>query len=145
MPETSSFARDWQLLKLSRDWKPTERSGEILSVLIKDNDILINEKIERIVENIGERDAEEILMRMHPKMEVNTILEGILLVSGIDYQISKDGAGKKIMIKKEMKNKISEVLSGNKISAAYIKGFIKSIIPDSEITDRGDHFTLILE
>lgn len=145
MPDTRSFARDWQLLKLSRDWKPADRSGEILRELIADNDPIITDKIEKIVREIGKRDAKEILMRMHPKMEINTILEGILLVSGIDYELLKDDTGKKIMIKKEMKTGISNAFSDNKISAAYIRGFIESIITGSEITDRGDHFTLFFE
>ena len=51
MPNTSSFARDWQLLKLSRDWKPADRSIEILEGLVGDNDPRIIQKIENIVNN----------------------------------------------------------------------------------------------
>ncbi|MBN2733545.1 MAG: hypothetical protein JXQ82_01640 [Methanomicrobiaceae archaeon] len=143
MPDTRSFARDWQLLKLSRDWKPADRSIEILDGLVKDNDPLIIEKIEKIVNEIGKHDAEEILQRMHPKMDIEAILEGILLVSGIAYETFEDNDGKKIKIKKEMRSSLSKVVSDNRISAAYIRGFIEIIIPGSEIRDRGDHFTLV--
>lgn len=145
MPENRSFARDWQLLKLSRDWKPADRSGEILSRLIKDNDPHVIQKIERIVQDLGKKDAEEILKRMHPQMDINAILEGILLVSGIAYETEKDNSGKKILIKKEMKCGFSEGINDIRIGAVYIRSFIESIIPGREISDRGENFIVVLE
>jgi hypothetical protein len=38
MAKTGSFARDWQLIKLSRDLKPHNISEEVLNRLIEDSD-----------------------------------------------------------------------------------------------------------
>ena len=145
MADTRSFARDWQLLKLSRDWKPADRSGEILNRLIQDHDTSVIQKIEKIVADIGKKDAEEILRRMNSMMEMSTILEGVLLVSGMIYETEKENGMKKIMIKKEMKSCFSEGISDSGISAVYVKSFIEALVPDIEITDKGDHFTLFIK
>ena len=145
MQENRSFARDWQLLKLSRDWKPADRSGEILSRLIKDNNPIVLDKVETIVKDIGRKDADEIKNRMHSQMDINTVLEGILLVSGIAYETENDDDGKKIRIKKEMRSSFSEVISDAGISAVYIRSFIEALIPDLDITDKGDNFTVLLK
>ncbi|MBP2132229.1 hypothetical protein J2128_000150 [Methanomicrobium sp. W14] len=147
MPNSSSFARDWQLLKLSRDWKPADRSNEILSRLIKDNDPLVIEKIEIISRDMGKQDAEEILRRMNPRMDVKTILEGILLVSGITYETSGDNktGRKKIMIKKDMKSGYQEFFSNRRVSAAYIRGFVNALAPNNKVSEMDDYFSLIIE
>lgn len=145
MSEIRSFARDWQLLKLSRDWKPADRSSEILGRLIQDNDPVVIEKIEKIVKDIGKKDAGEILKRMHPKMDINAILEGILLVSGIAYETVSDGDVKKILVRKEMKNAFSEIALNPQLSAVYIRGFMESVMPGLEITDKGDYFLMTLK
>lgn len=35
---TGSFARDWQFVKISRNWKPHDFSKEILEKIIEEND-----------------------------------------------------------------------------------------------------------
>ncbi len=144
MGENRSFARDWQLLKLTRDWKPKDRSNEIVQRLLASNDPTVTAHIEAILKDMGKADATGMIQRMHPQMEKGTLIEGILLISGIAYETSDEGKEKRYMIKKAANSVDTNSVFDVNVNAVYIRSFIETIAPESEILDRGDHFTLVM-
>ena len=139
---TSSFARDWQFVKISRSWKPHDFSKDILEKLILENDRNINEKISTIVFDLGRKEGMEIKNRLGNQMEIHTVLEGILLISGNDYRIEKNGEKTEIVISKPGKAKDNDIGNPDIIYFPYLKGVVKSVIPDSKFLDSGDSLTI---
>jgi hypothetical protein len=139
---TSSFARDWQFVKISRSWKPHDFSKEILEKLLQENDRNINEMISKIVFDLGRKEGREIKNRLGGQMEINTVIEGILLISGQEYIIKKNDEKTEIVISKSMKNKDNLTDGLDTIFFPYIKGVIRSIIPDSHFLDSGEELTI---
>ena len=145
MAENRSFARDWQLLKLTRDWKPKDRSNEIVQRLLAENDPTVTAHIDAILKDMAKRDATDILKRMHSQMDKTTLIEGILLISGIAYDTQSDGQDKRYMIRKAVKPAEANGVFDVNMNAVYLRSFIETIAPESEILDRGDHFTLLMK
>lgn len=145
MGENRSFARDWQLLKLTRDWKPKDRSNEIVQRLLAENDTTVNAHIDAILNDMAKKDAADILQRMHSQMDKTTLIEGILLISGIAYDTANDGQEKRYMIRKAVKSSEANSVFDVNMNPVYLRSFIETIAPESEILDRGDHFTLVMQ
>ena len=140
--KTSSFARDWQFLKISRSWKPHDFSKDILEKLILENDRYINEKICNIVQELGIKEGKEIKERLGNQIEINTVIEGILLISGQDYNIKKNNEKTEIIVSKSLKSKENPIDNSDFISIPYLKGVIKSIMPSSHFLDSSESLTI---
>ncbi|WOF16314.1 hypothetical protein F1737_06090 [Methanoplanus sp. FWC-SCC4] len=145
MADTRSFARDWQLMKLSRNWKPDDRSGEILKGLLTDASPEIMKKVSEISYGIGQSDAEKIVERMQQRMELLDLFEGMLIVSGIDYKSVEEDGSHSFILKKEIRQIISCMDVNTEISASYIRGFITRIAPGADISDIGEYFKVELK
>ncbi|UUX92094.1 hypothetical protein [Methanoplanus endosymbiosus] len=129
MVKTGSFARDWQLIKLSRDLKPHDISGEVLNRLIEDSDEDVAQKIEEIVVDIGERDGKSVHERMSASMNPETVIEGLLIASGIMYEARGNGRDLVIEISLNEKNIMSSSIKNPKLNIAYITGFATALAP----------------
>lgn len=140
--KTSSFARDWQFLKISRSWKPHDFSKDILEKLIGENDRYINEKICNIVLELGLKEGKEIKNRLGNQIEVHTVIEGILLISGHDYNIKKNNEKIEIIVSKSLKSRDNPIDNSDLISIPYLKGVIQSIIPESHFLESGEGLTI---
>ena len=139
---TSSFARDWQFLKISRNWKPHDFSKDILEKLIRENDKKINEKISSIVFELGRKEGKEIKARLGNQMEIHTVIEGILLISGQEYNIKRKNEKTEIIISKSGKSRENLMENGDIIFIPYLKGVIQSIIPESHFLDSSEDLTI---
>lgn len=139
---TSTFARDWQFVKISRSWKPHDSSREILEKLIRENDRNINEKISSIAFDLGRKEGKEIKNRLGGQMEIYTVIEGILLISGQEYNIKKNGEKTEIVVSKAGKSRDNFMEGPDIVSFPYLKGVIRSIIPDSNFLDSGEDLTI---
>jgi hypothetical protein len=129
MAKTGSFARDWQLIKLSRDLKPHNISEEVLNRLIEDSDEETAQKIEKIVVDIGRRDGQNVHERMSTSMDPETVIEGLLIASGIMYESGGSGRDFVIEIALDEKNIISSSIQNPKLNIAYITGFAAALAP----------------
>jgi len=139
---TSSFARDWQFVKISRNWRPHDFSREVLEELIGEDDRFINEKISSIVFKLGKKEGEEIKNRLGGQIEIDTVIDGILLISGHDYNIKRKGEQTEIIITKSGKSKNQQIDNTDLVNISYIKGVIQSIIPDSNFLESGTELTI---
>ena len=139
---TSSFARDWQFLKISRNWKPHDFSKDVLEKLIRENDKKINEKISCIVFELGRKEGREIKSRLGNQMDIPTVIEGILLISGQEYNIKRNNEKMEIIISKSGKFKDNLIENADIIFIPYLKGVIQSIIPDAHFLDSSEDLTI---
>lgn len=134
---TSSFARDWQFVKISRNWRPHDFSKEVLEELIKENDKAINEKISDIAFELGKKEGKEIKGRLGDQIEINTVIEGILLISGYDYNLKKEEKNTEITITKPKISKNQQSANTGLMNIPYIKGVVLSVIPESNFLESG--------
>lgn len=134
---TSSFARDWQFVKISRNWRPHDFSKEVLEELIKVNDKAINERISDIAFELGKKEGREIKGRLGDQIEINTVIEGILLISGYDYNLKKEEKKTEITITKPKISKNQQSANTGIMNIPYIKGVVLSVIPESNFLESG--------
>lgn len=134
---TSSFARDWQFVKISRNWRPHDFSKEVLEELIKVNDKAINERISDIAFELGKKEGREIKGRLGDQIEINTVIEGILLISGYDYNLKKEEKKTEITITKPKISKNQQSANTGLMNIPYIKGVVLSVIPESNFLESG--------
>jgi len=129
MAKTGSFARDWQLIKLSKDLKPHDISEEVLNRLVESSDEKIVEKIEDIVVEIGKKEGENVHERMSTSMDPETVIEGLLIASGILYETRGKGEELVIEINLDEKNIIPTSIQNPRLNFAYITGFVTALAP----------------
>ncbi len=140
---TSSFARDWQFVKISRNWKPHDFSKEVLDRLINENNRNLNDKISSIVYDIGSEEGREIKASLGDRMEIHTVIEGILLISGQNYSTKRENERTEIIIMKTGNPKENIHENQDIISYPYLKGVIKSIVPGSQFFENNEIITIL--
>ena len=140
---TSSFARDWQFLKISRNWKPHDFSKEVLERLIQENDRNLNERISSIIFDIGMKEGREIKARLGTQIEIQTVIEGIMLISGQNYSINENDGITEINIFRVKNSNEKGLDSQDIISFPYLRGVIKSIMPESQLLEKSEGLTIL--
>ncbi|MHC1626600.1 MAG: hypothetical protein ACXQTN_04580 [Methanoculleaceae archaeon] len=127
------FARDWEVVRLTRRYQPPGIAGSILRHLMGCHDASVIKAVCDAARAAGHEHGEEFRGRVEKHPDPLTVVEAILLMSGIPAGREDGEEGTRLVI--DIRS--SSIFSGNsadvQVVAAYIEGFVSSIIPNVEV------------
>lgn len=144
MAQRGSFGRNWNLIKVSRNWKPHGIAEEILRNVLDEGDPEVRDAILAAAGKLGGREAEQFLDRTPEGMDATAILESYFLISGIPCEVEKGDDRSTLYVKKEC-GLLSENVSCNRaLAGAYLAGFIRAVAKNAAIMEVQDHIRIEL-
>jgi hypothetical protein len=79
----TSFARDWQLIKVARSLRRHDVAGPLVKRLLADASPGLTERITVIAGRLGEENGTALLAHTEERFDSPTLMEGLLLTWGI--------------------------------------------------------------
>ncbi|MBT8507400.1 hypothetical protein AZH53_03010 [Methanomicrobiaceae archaeon CYW5] len=123
------FSRDWSLLKMARNWEPRDIGSAVMERLVTHGSAEIREAILAQVETLGAEDGIRYLGRMPEFMRGPDILESIFLITNIECERRTEGETQYLFVSPSCGSMFTHQECNKDIAAAYLKGFIGSIVP----------------
>jgi len=133
-----SFARDWQLIKLSRTWHPHDLSGAILERLLEAHNPLVVTEIGKAARALGAEEGKQFRERMPAAMDEVTVLESLFLVGGIWCEAARDEDGAMLRIRKDTGTFLGGAGHLETIAIPFLAGIIEAIAPGARVREYGD-------
>ncbi|MFY1644592.1 hypothetical protein ACK11Z_12745, partial [Methanoculleus bourgensis] len=93
----TSFARDWQLVKLARSMPQHDVAGPVLRDLLADASPALVEEVTAIAGRLGLEDGRALLAHSEERFDPPTLMEGLLLMWGIPCE-SREAPGGEVAI-----------------------------------------------
>ena len=124
------FSRDWSLLKLARNWEPRDIGSTVLERLYTHGSPGMQEAILAQVEAVGAEDSCRYLGRMPDFMRGPDILESLFLITHIECERRTEGDSQVLIVSPSCGSMFTYHECTPEIAAAYLKGFIRSVVPD---------------
>ena len=144
MVNVGSFARDWQLIKLSRSWQPQDIAGEVLRRLMKNGSGDVRAELKETIYSIGIEDGAKFRERIPARSDAGLLVEGFFLIAGISCTVEGEGPSRRLFIKKECGHIFKDGECSDEIAAHYLSGYIRGIAPGAVVLDEGDYFIVDL-
>lgn len=127
----TSFARDWQLVKLARSMPEHDVAGKILRELLEDADPTLVEQVSAIAGRLGAEDGRALLAHSEEGFDAATLMEGLLLMWGIPCE-SKEVAGEGITITLQGNGAATrEAFVDERVAAPYLAGYARALQRDA--------------
>ena len=87
----TSFARDWQLIKVARSLQRHDVTGSLVQKLLADAPAGLTERIAAIARRLGEENGTELVTHAEERLDPPTLMEGLLLTWGIPCESTEAG------------------------------------------------------
>jgi len=123
------FSRDWSLLKLARNWEPRDIGSAVMERLYTSGSPEVREAILAEVEAVGAEDSIRYIGRMPDFMRGPDILESLFLITHIECERRTEGAAEYLIVSPSCGSMFTFHECTPDIAAAYLKGFISSVVP----------------
>lgn len=123
----TSFARDWQLIKVARSLRRHDVAGPLVRELLADASPALVEQVAAIAGRLGEEDGTALLARSEERFDAATLMEGLLLMWGIPCE-SKEVAGEGITITLQGNGAATrEAFVDERVAAPYLAGYARAL------------------
>lgn len=127
----TSFARDWQLIKVARSLQRHDVAGLLVRRLLADAPPGLTEGITAIARRLGEENGTELLTRAEEQFDPPTLMEGLLLTWGIPCESSDvAGGGVAIVIDGAAKT-VRETFADIRVAEPYLAGYARALQRDA--------------
>ena len=127
----TSFARDWQLIKVARSLRRHDVAGPLVRELLADASPALVEQVAAIAGRLGEEDGTALLARSEERFDAATLMEGLLLMWGIPCE-SKEVAGEGITITLQGNGAATrEAFVDERVAAPYLTGYARALQRDA--------------
>jgi hypothetical protein len=133
-----SFARDWQLIKLSRTWHPHDLSGAILERMLTAHNPLVVTEIGKAARVLGAEEGRQFRERMPAGIDEVTVLESLFLIGGIWCEVTRDEEGALLKIKKDTGSFLGGGRHLETIAIPFLAGIVEAVAPDARVRETGD-------
>lgn len=134
----TSFARDWQLVKLARSMPEHDVAGKILRELLEDADPTLVEQVSAIAGRLGAEDGRALLAHSEEGFDAATLMEGLLLMWGIPCT-SKEVPGGGLVISLEPgEAAIRETFVDELVAGPYLAGYARALQQDAVLERDAD-------
>lgn len=137
-----AFARDWEVIRLSRTWQPTDVAEAVLAHLLDDPDPGLSDAVREAARAAGRDQGEVFRERAHNHPDPLTVVEAVLLSTGISAEREDGPEGVRLIVDVRPVQILPDTAGGVLLAAAYLEGFISSIIPEASV-DAGDEQVVV--
>jgi hypothetical protein len=131
----TSFARDWQLIKVARTLRRHDIARPLMRGLLADASPDLVERVAVIAGRLGEEDGETLLARSEEGFDPPTLMEGLLLMWGIPCEV-KEVAGTTIALG-DM-TAVREAFVDERVAAPYLAGYARALQRDTVLEHDAD-------
>lgn len=139
-----SFGKEWQLMKLSRTWKPYNISDDLLKIITEGGNYDTKELLKEAAYHKGQRLGGEFVSKMPDKNDRVVILETFFLISGISYRIQREESKTKIQVEKDAKKLVTGNWMDESTYISFFSGFIGAITKGASIYESENIITVIV-
>lgn len=139
----TSFARNWQLIKVARSLRQHDVAGPLIQRLLKDAPPDLEERIATIAGQLGEEDGMTLRTRSEAGFDAPTLMEGLLLMWGIPCE-SREEAREGITITLfHDGTAIREVFADERVAAPYLASYSRAL-QQGAVFERGTDGKMII-
>jgi len=131
------FAKDWQLLKLSRSERRHDIAGPLVRLLLDEDTPAMKASIERAARTLGAGDAEALLARLSLPIDRTQLAESMLLMWGIPFERQEKDGRSTIRITRGPGPSGKPALIDERISVPYLSGYFSVLVPGAAVRDDG--------
>jgi hypothetical protein len=134
----TSFARDWQLIKVARSLREHDVTGSLLRRLLKDAPPGLMERVTAIAERLGEEDGTALLSRAEERFDPPTLMEGLLLTWGVPSESTETAEGGVLLTIDCTAAAVRDTFADARVAGPYLAGYARALQPDA-VFERGGH------
>ena len=141
----TSFARDWQLIKVARSLRRRDVTAPLVQRLLADASPGLSEQVTAIAGRLGAEDGAALLAHNEERFDPPTLMEGLLLMWGIPCEPAgtPDG-GRAIVIEgAAAASAIRETFADVRVAVPYLTGYARALQRDAVLeTGTGSRMTI---
>ncbi|MFA7562236.1 MAG: hypothetical protein WCY70_02230 [Methanoculleus sp.] len=126
----TSFARDWQLIKVTRSLQRQDVTGSLMQRLLMDAPAGLTERIAAIARRLGEENGTELLTHTRERLDPPTLMEGLLLTWGIPCESSDAADGGVIITIDGAAVAVCETFADIRVAEPYLEGYARALQRD---------------
>ncbi len=138
----TSFARDWQLLKIARSLRRHDVAGPLLRLLLAEASGDLVDRVATIARKLGEDDGTALLIRNEERFDPPTLMEGLLLMWGIPCDPHETDDGSMVITIGGDGAALQETFADVRVAAPYLAGYVHALQPDAAFTNDSGRMTL---
>ncbi len=139
----TSFARDWQLVKLARSMPQHDVASPILRALLADAPAALVEEVTAIAGRIGLEDGSALLSRSEERFDPPTLMEGLLLMWGIPCESKEAPGGGVAITLGGGETTVREAVVDERVAGPYLAGYARALQQDAVLEqDAGGRMTI---
>lgn len=126
MRSGTSFARDWQLIKVARSIRRHDIARPLVCALLEGASPELMNRIDAISRGLGEEDGKALLDRSEEGFDPSTLMEGLLLMWGIPCgtKVSPDGS---VEIVLGDTSSVKEAFIDEHVAVSYLTGYVRAL------------------
>ncbi|ABN57154.1 MULTISPECIES: hypothetical protein [Methanoculleus] len=132
----TSFARDWQLIKVARSLQRHDVTGSLLQKLLADAPAGLTERIAAIARRLGEENGTELVTHAEERLDPPTLMEGLLLTWGIPCESTDGDDGGVAIVVDGAATAVREAFADVRVAEPYLAGYARALQRDA-VLDRG--------
>ncbi|KLK87973.1 hypothetical protein SZ63_08275 [Methanoculleus sediminis] len=132
----TSFARDWQLIKVARSLQRHDVTGSLVQKLLADAPAGLTERIAAIARRLGEENGTELVTHAEERLDPPTLMEGLLLTWGIPCESTEAGDGDVAIAVDGAATAVREAFADVRVAEPYLAGYARALQRDA-VLERG--------
>ncbi|NLN09906.1 MAG: hypothetical protein GX186_09955 [Methanoculleus thermophilus] len=129
----TSFARDWQLIRVARSLRRHDVTRPLIQRLLAEATLDLTRRIAVIAEQLGKEDGTALLAHTEEQFDPPTLMEGILLTWGIPCEHIDEADGSAILSigGDGAAAAIRETFADIRVAEHYLTGYIRVLQHDA--------------
>lgn len=139
----TSFARDWQLIKVARSMRRHDVAGPLVRRLLLDAPPALVERVTAIAGRLGEEDGTALIARTEEQFDPSTLMEGLLLMWGVPCDSKEAADGGTAITLGGNESAVCETFADIRVAAPYLAGYARALQRNA-VLERGTDGRLTL-
>ncbi len=127
----TSFARDWQLIKVARSLQRHDVTGSLVQKLLLDAPPGLTERIAATARRLGEESGTELLTHAEEQLDPPTLMEGLLLTWGIPCESADAADGGISIVIDGAAMAVRETFADIRVAEPYLEGYARALQRDA--------------
>jgi hypothetical protein len=127
----TSFARDWQLIKVARSLRRHDVAGPLVRDLLRDASPDLVKQVAAIAGRLGAEDGKALLACNEEQFDPPTLMEGLLLMWGIPCEPGEAADGSIAITLGGDGAAIQEAFADVRVAGPYLAGYARALQHDA--------------
>ncbi|MCE5339268.1 MAG: hypothetical protein LLF90_11385 [Methanomicrobiaceae archaeon] len=127
----TSFARDWQLIKVARSLRRHDVAGPLVRGLLRDASPDLVEQVGAIAGRLGAEDGTALLACNEEQFDPPTLMEGLLLMWGIPCEPGEAADGGTTITIGGDGSAVCETFADVRVAGPYLAGYARALQHDA--------------